>query len=601
MGRIIKLDEHLSNMIAAGEVVERPMGVIKELVENAIDAGATRIQVKIIDGGIQSIQVIDNGCGMDQEDAVNAFQRHATSKIRTINDLWSIHTLGFRGEALPSIASVSKVNLLTCDGKDSTRIDMEYGKMVSAGPYAVPKGTDITVSGLFHKTPARLKHMKSVNTETNAIIDVMEKFAFSHPEISFSLVCNDVTKLETPGNGSLAEVAYRVYGKEIAKNCVDVSFEDYDFKVEGVIVLPHVTRATKQYMTIFINGRMVHHYLIQKAILEAYRKYISPDRYPICILNVKMDYQLVDVNVHPSKWEIRLSKEKQLHDLISKEIHHQINGHMNVLEVESHKTLTTPKPKVELQNLFEDVYISSEPVEKQETVKVKEEPVVYTTLVEEVVSAEKVVETAAKVVEVKEEIVAKKNNLPELKVIGQLHGKYILAQGEQGLYIIDQHAAQEKYNYEVFKKAISKQNFTLQPLLMPIVLELPSSQMVRMEEMNEQLLQIGIHFEPFGSNTILCREIPNWIQKVEVKEFLQDMIDLYSQNKTYTIDEIRKEAIASLACHYSIKFNRHLSNVEMQQVINDLGECDEPYHCPHGRPTLISISEKQLIKEFKRG
>ena len=591
MGRIIKLDEHLSNMIAAGEVVERPMGVIKELVENAIDAKATRIQVKIIDGGIQSIQVIDNGCGMDQEDAVNAFQRHATSKIKTIQDLWSIQTLGFRGEALPSIASVSKITLLTCDGKDSTRIDMEYGKMVSAGPYAVPKGTDITVSGLFHKTPARLKHMKSVNTETNAIVDVMEKFCFSHPEISFSLVCNDVTRLETTGNGSLSEVAYRVYGKEVAKNCVDVSFEDYDFKVEGIIVLPHVTRATKQYMTLFINGRMVHHYLIQKAILEAYRKYISSDRYPICVLNIQMDYQLVDVNVHPSKWEIRLSKEKQLYDLISKQIHQEIHNHMNVMEVDSKKTLTTVKPKVELQTLFEDVYVSSEPV-------IKEEPAVYVTKQEPIIKEEVVKVEEPKV---EEKIVEKKNNLPTLRVIGQMHGKYILAEGEQGLYIIDQHAAQEKYNYEVFKEAISKQSFTMQPLLMPVVLELPLSQMVRIDEMNEQLSQIGIHFEPFGSNTILCRELPNWIQKVEVQEFLQDMIDLYNQNRTYTIDEIRKEAIASLACHYSIKFNRYLSNVELQQVIDDLGKCDEPYHCPHGRPTLICISDKQLIKEFKRG
>lgn len=594
MGKIIKLDEHLSNMIAAGEVVERPMGVIKELVENAIDAQATRIQVKIIDGGIQSIQVIDNGCGMDKEDAVNAFQRHATSKIKTINDLWSIQTLGFRGEALPSIASVAKVNLLTCDGVDSTRIDMEYGKMVSAGPYAVPKGTDITVSGLFHKTPARLKHMKSVNSETNAIVDVMEKFAFSHPEIAFSLICNDVTRLETNGNGSLEEVAYRVYGKEVAKNCVNVDFEDYDFKVSGVIVLPHVTRATKQYMTLFINGRIVHHYLIQKAILEAYRKYISPERYPICILNIEMDYQLVDVNVHPSKWEIRLSKEKQLYDLLAKQIHKEIHANMNVMEVDSPKTLVAPKPKVKLQNIFEDVYVNE--------VKVKEEPVTYITEEVPVIVKEEKQPVEVKSTVVEQEVkVEKKNTLPDLKVIGQLHGKYILAQGEQGLYIIDQHAAQEKYNYEVFKNAISKQSFTMQPLLMPIVLEISLSQAVRIEEMNEQLSQIGIQFEPFGNNTVLCRELPNWIQKVEIKEFLQDMIDLYNQNKTYTIEEIRKEAIASLACHYSIKFNRHLSNVELQQVIDDLGKCDEPYHCPHGRPTLICISEKQLIKEFKRG
>jgi DNA mismatch repair protein MutL len=264
------------------------------------------------------------------------------------------------------------------------------------------------------------------------------------------------------------------------------------------------------------------------------------------------------------------------------------------MEVDSPKTLVAPKPKVELQNLFEDVYVNE--------VKVKEEPVTYITEEVPVIVKEEKQPVEVKSTVVEQEVkVEKKNTLPDLKVIGQLHGKYILPQGEQGLYIIDQHAAQEKYNYEVFKNAISKQSFTMQPLLMPIVLEISLSQAVRIEEMNEQLSQIGIQFEPFGNNTVLCRELPNWIQKVEIKEFLQDMIDLYNQNKTYTIDEIRKEAIASLACHYSIKFNRHLSNVELQQVIDDLGKCDEPYHCPHGRPTLICISEKQLIKEFKRG
>ncbi|MDD6468232.1 MAG: DNA mismatch repair endonuclease MutL [Erysipelotrichaceae bacterium] len=589
MGKIIKMEEHLANMIAAGEVVERPMGVVKELVENAIDAQATRITVKLIDGGIQSIQVIDNGVGMDQEDAVNAFQRHATSKIKNIKDLWSIQTLGFRGEALPSIASVSKVTLLTSDGNDHTRIDLEYGKMTGAQPYACPKGTDITVEGLFYKTPARLKHLKSVNTETNAIVDLMEKFAFSHPEISFALVCNQVTKMETTGQNQLAEVAYRIYGKEVAKNCVPIRFSDFDFSVDGVIVLPHVTRATKHYMTVFINGRIVHHYQIQKAIQEAYKGYISSERYPICILNIQMDYQLVDVNVHPSKWEIRLSKEKQLYDLLLKELKQCLHSNMKVMEIESKAVTRIKQPKVEITTLFETPITTPLQVQEQ---------TIDWTLFDEPLPVDIKEEVEEKPIQQK---VIVESLIPELEVIGQLHGKYILAQGEDGLYIIDQHAAQEKFNYERFKRALESQQFVMMSLIVPIVFELPMSKMMKVEEMNEQLAPIGIQFETFGTHSILCRELPNWMNNVDQTLFLQDMIDLFDQNKRYSIEEIRKEAVASLACHYSIKFNRYLTKEEMEKVIQDLRACEEPFHCPHGRPTLITISEKQLIKEFKRG
>lgn len=589
MGKIIKMEEHLANMIAAGEVVERPMGVVKELVENAIDAQATRITVKLIDGGIQSIQVIDNGVGMDQEDAVNAFQRHATSKIKNIKDLWSIQTLGFRGEALPSIASVSKVTLLTSDGNDHTRIDLEYGKMTGAQPYACPKGTDITVEGLFYKTPARLKHLKSVNTETNAIVDLMEKFSFSHPEISFALVCNQVTKMETTGQNQLAEVAYRIYGKEVAKNCVPIRFSDFDFSVDGVIVLPHVTRATKHYMTVFINGRIVHHYQIQKAIQEAYKGYISSERYPICILNIQMDYQLVDVNVHPSKWEIRLSKEKQLYDLLLKELKQCLHSNMKVMEIESKTVTRIKQPKVEITTLFETPITTPLQVQEQ---------TIDWTLFDEPLPVDIKEEVEEKPIQQK---VIVESLIPELEVIGQLHGKYILAQGEDGLYIIDQHAAQEKFNYERFKRALESQQFVMMSLIVPIVFELPMSKMMKVEEMNEQLAPIGIQFETFGTHSILCRELPNWMNNVDQTLFLQDMIDLFDQNKRYSIEEIRKEAVASLACHYSIKFNRYLTKEEMEKVIQDLRACEEPFHCPHGRPTLITISEKQLIKEFKRG
>jgi len=579
MGKIIRLDEHLTNMIAAGEVVERPMGVVKELVENAIDASATQIEIRVVEGGIQEIEVIDNGVGMDKEDASNAFLRHATSKIKTVNDLWSIRTLGFRGEAIPSIASVSKFTMLTSDGNDQTKIEYHYGKVISAKPFACAKGTQIKVEGLFYKTPARLKHLKSVNSETNAIIDLIEKYAFSHPHISFKLVCNDSVRIQTTGNNNLQEVMYSIYGKEVAKNSVAISFNDYDFEVEGIIVLPNITRATRQYITLFINGRVIKNYVIAKAIEEAYREYLSDDRHPICALNIKMDYKLVDVNVHPSKWEIRLTKERQLFALLKEGISAKLHSHMRVSAIEPAVVERSKKEVYETQTLFNDFKIQ-ERWETDSPAKVeKPKPVIENEQVEQV---------------------AVESSFPELEVIGQLHGKYILAQGTEGLYIIDQHAAEEKYNYEMFKKALVESKFSMQDLLIPLVVEIKQSKIGQLEEINERVSNIGLHFELFGSNSIVLKSIPSWLQKVELEEFVQDIIDMYDENKNYTVEDIRKEALATMACHFSIKFNRHLTMEEMKKVVENLSACNQPFNCPHGRPTLISIKNGQLIKEFKR-
>ena len=586
MGKIIRLDEHLTNMIAAGEVVERPMGVVKELVENAIDALATQIEVRVVEGGIQEIEVIDNGVGMDKEDASNAFLRHATSKIKTVNDLWSIRTLGFRGEAIPSIASVSKFTMLTSDGSDQTKIEYHYGKVISAKPFACAKGTQIKVEGLFYKTPARLKHLKSVNSETNAIIDLIEKYAFSHPHISFKLVCNDSVRIQTTGNNNLQEVMYSIYGKEVAKNSVAISFSDYDFEVEGIIVIPNITRATRQYITLFINGRVIKNYVIAKAIEEAYHGYLSDDRHPICALNIKMDYKLVDVNVHPSKWEIRLTKERQLFALLKEGISAKLHGHMRVSAIEPTVVERAKKEVYETQTLFNDFKIQEKLVESVEYIAT-ERPI----FVEEPIP---VIENE----QVEQEVV--ESGFPELEVIGQLHGKYILAQGTEGLYIIDQHAAEEKYNYEMFKKALVETKFSMQDLLIPLVVEVKQSKIGQLEEMNEKMASIGLHFELFGSNSIVVKSIPSWLQKVELEEFVLDIVDMYDENKNYTVEDIRKDALATMACHFSIKFNRHLTTEEMKRVVENLSVCEQPFNCPHGRPTLISIKNNQLIKEFKR-
>ena len=360
MGKINRLDEHLSNMIAAGEVVERPMGIVKELVENCIDAHAKNVEIQILQGGIDTITIIDDGDGMDAQDATLAFERHATSKLKEVNDLWNIHTMGFRGEALPSIASVSHVLLRTNNGIDSTEVEINYGKLMSAKPCGTPRGTMIEVKNLFQKTPARFKHLKSPQYEFSLISDVVQKFALSHPEIGFNLSHDGRTIFKTRGNGSLLEVLMQIYGRDTAKTAIQLDGSDNDYKISGYAMQPQFNRATKYYMLMYINGRMIRNYHLQKAIMDAYSHYLPKERYPIVVMNMEMDAQLVDVNVHPSKWEIRLSKEKQLEKLVYETISEALKNQLQVPEV---KKSELKKEKVEIQE-FDFTYEREEPVKK---------------------------------------------------------------------------------------------------------------------------------------------------------------------------------------------------------------------------------------------
>lgn len=570
MSRIHVLDEHLTNMIAAGEVVEKPMGVVKELVENSIDAQATRIIVRVVNGGRDMIEVSDDGIGMDQEDAVRAFSRHATSKILRPEDLWDIHTMGFRGEALPSIASVSKTSLLTSDGSQSTEIILEYGKIVKAGPAASARGTTVRVENLFLKTPARLKHLKSGNTEFNAIIDLMQKFALGNPQIAFELYADDKLKLQTPGNGSLDETMMHIYGLETAKNSIPVEFSDYDFSVRGVLVLPSINRSTKQYINCFINGRIVRSFLIQKAIIDAYREFMMPDRYPVCVLNIDVDYQLVDVNVHPSKWEIRLSKERQLCSLIQTNVNEILKKQFKPGEIK----LPKQNVRIEEKPLFETTYTETrnDDVLQEKT--------------EEYVPAERKEEPAI-VVE-------------RFQYLAQLHGNYILACDEDNLYIVDQHAAMERCMYEDIQQEIEKNDVMTQELIIPLMIELTPAETQQIDRLNEVFNAIGIEMEGFSSNSVLIRRVPLWFEDINEEEFIHDLVGEILKEKKMNVLDIRKDRIASLACHSSIKFNHRLDAMESRKLLSRLGRCVQPFNCPHGRPTMMAISETQLQKEFKR-
>lgn len=598
MSKIKTLNEHLTNMIAAGEVVERPMGVVKELVENSIDAQSTKIEVRLKNGGLDEIEVIDDGCGMDKKDATAAFGRHATSKISQDDDLWHIQTMGFRGEALPSIASVSKLTLTTNDSNDSTLVKIEYGKIQEVRPIAAAQGTSVKVEGLFYKTPARLKHLKNANSELNATLDLIQKIALAHPEIAFELYNDDKLKIQTNGSNSLQETIMAVYGLDIAKKALKVECHDYDFEVEGYIIAPTITRSSKQYINTFINGRVIRSYYLNKAVIDGYNSFIMPDRYPIAVLNIKVDYQLVDVNVHPSKWEIRLSKEKQLAELIKTNITSVIKNSMIPSDL-----------------LIDHIALKDEPIFKEEIKQEKSEisndqpkleyDYSYTTRLQDSVDTPIIKETFSNTTNkqvVQEKIIDYQTNptIDRFTYLAQLHGRYILAYDEENLYIIDQHAAQERCMYEDIQNKIMARSIITQPLLVPLVVNVTPAIVDKIDLLNEQLSCIGLQFEQFSLNSLIVREVPDFFENLDEDEFIEQLINEVINDKKMSILEVRKEKIASLACHSSVRFNHYLSTEESKKLLSRLSNCKQPFNCPHGRPTMITISEKQLVKEFKR-
>ena len=604
MGSIRQLDALTANMIAAGEVVERPMGVVKELVENAIDAQSTRIDVTIEEGGIQSITVRDNGIGMDSEDAELAFHRHATSKIRTQNDLWSINTLGFRGEALPSIASVAKVTMCTSDGSESTRVVIEYGETVSVSSYPCDQGTEIRVEGLFYRTPARLKHMRSGSYEASLIQDVIVRFALSHPEIAFRLVSDGRDAFRTSGQGDLLEVLFQACGRAVAENAVPVEFGDFDYTVKGYLVKPLITRASRTGMYVFLNGRMVRTFKLYKAIQDGYEDFIVRGRYPICVLDITMDPHILDVNVHPSKWEVRLSKEIQLEYLIRDQVRNALGGNVLAPKIE---------PAQARQEYYEPITFDTDRLireaEQKAEIPVQQEVQAAEPQKEPEPDRQAILEEARKDNEVLQKMQKRisepqpeykpEKAFPIMEVIGQFHDKFILCAVKDGLAVIDQHAAQERVHYEEYQRMLN-QNPAMADLLIPITIHTGSDLVQRTDEINQSIEDLHITFEPFGPDTMAVRSVPVWMKDVDEESFLNDLIDQFRNDRESKYTRMEKKRIATLACHHSIRFNRSLTMDEMKETVRQLSLCENPWHCPHGRPTFIILDEKELEKEFLR-
>ena len=619
MGKIIQLDDLLSNKIAAGEVVERPASVVKELVENAIDAGSTVIEVEVEEAGLGKIRILDNGDGISEEDVLMAFQRHATSKIKNDDDLFRIRTLGFRGEALPSIASVSRFEMKTSTGEVGTRVVFEGGVVKVHEAAAARKGTDIIVTDLFFNTPARLKYMKTVHTELGNITDIMNRLALSHPEISFRLIHNDRKLLHTNGNGDVRQVLAAIYGINIVKKMIPITATSLDYKVTGWIALPEITRASRNYISTMINGRFIKNYPLVKAVQEGYHTLLPIGRYPIVLLSVEMDPMLVDVNVHPSKMEVRLSKEQELNQLVTDTIKKVFKGQELIpsgfIHQEKAEKPQSEQTFLELDHMAErerdalERNIVKEPIEKERpqnesavtierTVSlVKEEPIAP-ILVKTMTELDRVEEEQIIVEQVQPQV--SNTRIPPFYPIGQMHGTYILAQNERGLYIIDQHAAQERIKYEYFREKVGEVQSELQELLVPITLEYSTDEALKIIEHQHELERVGVFLEPFGHNSFILRSHPQWLPKGEEQELMEEMIEQLLQMKKVDIHKLREEAAIMMSCKASIKANHHLRQDEIQALLDELRSTSDPFTCPHGRPIIIHYSTYEMEKMFKR-
>lgn len=575
---VIKImNEILSNKIAAGEVVERCSSVVKELVENSIDAKATEIKVELKESGIKEIKVIDNGIGMDNTDAVMSFNRHATSKITDEEDLYHIHTLGFRGEALASIASVSNIDLYTSKGDLGTYVNIKGGKVIKVENSDARRGTIISVKDLFFNTPARLKHLKSLYTELSNIMDYMNKIALSHPEIRF-IVRNDSKELlKTDGSGNLLKCIKNVYGIDIAKKMIDIKSSNNDYSIDGYISLPEVYRTNRNSIITIVNGRIVRNIELNRTINDSYHTYKPDNYYPVVVLNISVDTSLVDVNIHPTKMDIKFGNMEELLELVSSTIKNKLKSLTLIPKIEEKKEIVSDT------KIYEEIKLDFD------TPVIKEQEEKY-TINEELIKIEK--ETTDK---------KQQEIMPIIYPIGLIHGTYIIGQNENGMYIIDQHAAKERINYEIVKDKLNSKIKENIPMLFPLTIEYTSSEFIILKENFEFLKELNFEIEEFGINSIIIKAHPVWLPIGNEDNSIRKILELViSKEKNFNLDKFNDNVAATMACKMSIKANTSITMEEMENLINDLRKCKNPFNCPHGRPTIIYYSKSDLEKLFKR-
>ncbi|MEG1144815.1 MAG: DNA mismatch repair endonuclease MutL [Clostridium sp.] len=613
MANIKVLDQSTINQIAAGEVIERPASVIKELLENAIDAKATAVTVETKDGGTTMIRVTDNGCGIHREEIPMAFLRHATSKIQTVEDLFTVSSLGFRGEALSSIAAVSQVELITKtdDSISGSRYQIEGGEEKGFEEVGAPEGTTFIARNIFYNTPARRKFLKTAMTEGAHVADLVEKIALSHPEVSIRLIQNNQNKLHTSGNHNLKDIIYAIFGREIAGNLLPVEIGEPPVSVTGYVGKPLIARGNRNFENYFINGRYIKSSLINKAIEDAYKPFMMQHKYPFTMLYFTIDPTFLDVNVHPAKMELRFRDG----EMIYKMVYHIVSMAL------SHKELI---PAVELKSTSDEkvlkpVIIQEHP-EPFERRRMEKQTVSYDSVIRESKAEYEGKQSEAKQPEPKqpelkqpepkqlesgqldlfEEKLLTKPARSEHILLGQLFDTYWLVEFHDNLYIIDQHAAHEKVLYEKTMASLKSREYTSQILNPPIILTLNSSEILLLERYMDHFTSIGFEIEAFGGKEYAVRAVPANLFSIAKKDLLMDMIDHLSDNLEQGDSNLINEKIASMSCKAAVKGNHRMSALEADQLIDQLLKLENPYACPHGRPTIISMSKYELEKKFKR-
>lgn len=662
MPQIQVLDQITIDKIAAGEVIERPASIVKELVENSIDAKAASVTVEIQDGGISLIRVTDNGSGIEREDIRNAFLRHSTSKIRKVEDLAHIASLGFRGEALSSISAVTRTELITKTKEDTfgTRYVIEGGVEQSLEDAGAPDGTTFLVRQLFYNVPARRKFLKTPMTEAGHVQDLLMRLALSHPEVAFTFINNGQTKMRTSGNGKLKDVIYSIYGREAAANLIELDYSMDGLVMKGYLGKPVITRGNRNFENYFVNGRYVKNAMLSKAIEDAYKDFLMQHKFPFVVIHFQVDGEKIDVNVHPTKMEMRFQRQQDVYNIVYEGVHRTLLEPELIPQVEAPapkvisqpksespfllKPKTAPRPMekkpeekeephdeayfmkkmkervlsyhqrnssaevAKKEQIFrpqaqaeriKDALARAKEVEKQPQKQAEEQP----ELIREtpVYETKPVTEEKAEQLNLFEEHLLKREKKAEYKLIGQVFETYWLGEFENSLYIIDQHAAHERVLYERTLKEMKNREFTAQYLSPPIILSLSMQEAQVLNENMDRFTRIGFEIEPFGGEEYAVRAIPDNLFGIAKKELLLEMLDdLADGISTSMTPELIDEKVASMSCKAAVKGNNRLSAQEADALIGELLLLENPYHCPHGRPTIIAMTQRELEKKFKR-
>ncbi len=614
MGMIQVLDKLTIDKIAAGEVVERPLSVVKELVENSIDAGATSITVEIKEGGISLIRITDNGCGIPGKELATAFLRHATSKIVTAEDLNQVNSLGFRGEALSSISAVSQMEVITKTKSEmmGTRLLIEGGVSGELEEIGAPDGTTMIVRNLFYNTPARKKFLKTPQTEASNISSMMEHLCISHPDISMRLIINGQTRLQTAGNGNLEDVIYRVFGRDVMQDLIKFETVEGEISIHGYIAKPALSRGNRNYENFYVNGRYIKSTILSKSIEEAYKTFIMQHKFPFAILYLEVPSAKVDVNVHPTKMEVRFSEEEKIFDLLLKEVRYVL----------SHQDLIAAAPMTEKKEVAKELketvkeVVKPEPFEASKLLKLRQfvketspyepkyqRPVQpkYVPEVEKKQQTPQVVETAVQTSMFdKEYHLLDKESKEKHRIVGQVFDTYWIVEFNESMYVIDQHAAHERILFEKTMKMLADKEMSSQQISPPIILNLTDKEWLLLDKYKDNFEQIGFAFEEFGGQDIMVTQVPYNMFGLNDKELFLSMIDELDDIGNGETPQVVLSKVAMMSCKAAIKGNQRITKMEAEHIIDELLELENPYHCPHGRPTIIEMKKSEMERRFRR-